>query len=187
MYIIYTKFTCNAGVIMPRVSYQQILDNEAIDADLSLVRWDDDRVRDFFLTVLPANKSIERLDLRHGALNDGDFPIILEGIKSRAVELKLLNLDHNQFTAEIYDDFVKLIESNKVRTIYLYANQDIFTDEQKDILEKLAKPKNVRLSFINSLKRTPSHSFLSEKQTTNSKYEERKDFSTQPFEPPKLK
>jgi hypothetical protein len=172
---------------MPRVSYQQILDNDVKDADLSLVRWNDERVRDFFLTILPANKSIERLDLRHGSLNDDDFAIILEGIQSRETKLELLNLDHNQFTSKIYDNFVTLIESNKVCAVYLYDYNNIFTDEQKDILANIAKPLKVRLSFISSLDRPSSPTFFSDNQSLNPKFEERKDFSTQPVEPPKLK
>jgi hypothetical protein len=64
------------------------------------------------------------------------------------VEIVLLNLDHNHFTAKIYDDFVELIESNKVRSIYLYANTDIFTNQQKNLLEKKAKPKSVRVLLL---------------------------------------
>jgi hypothetical protein len=177
------------GVTMPRASYKEILNNKVTDLDLSLVRWDDEKVQDFFLRVLPANHSIVKLDLRHGSLNDDDFAVMLEGVTKRNIKLERLNLDHNPFSSKCYENFVKLIESGLVGAVYFYDYNNIFTDEQKSTLQKISFPLEVRLSFVNSLDRPASPSFFQDERiiALNQKLEERKDFSNHSEnDPPKF-
>jgi hypothetical protein len=177
--------------IMPRASYEKIRDNEVVDLDLSLVRWDNEKLKDFFLSILPANNSIKKLDLRHGALNDDHFAIMLEGIRKRNIKLDRLNLDHNKFTGESYDNFLQLIESGLVGAIYFYDYNNVFTDEQKNNLQSVSESDhlNVRLSFVNALDRPASPSFFQDERiiALNQKLEERKDFSNHTEnDPPKF-
>jgi hypothetical protein len=116
---------------------------------------------------------------------------MLEGIRKRNIKLDRLNLDHNKFTGESYDNFLQLIESGLVGAIYFYDYNNVFTDEQKNNLQSVSESDhlNVRLSFVNALDRPASPSFFQDERiiALNQKLEERKDFSNHTEnDPPKF-